>query len=29
MAVASQGQELLEIKDEGKNWRIRIKKVKE
>jgi tRNA 2-thiouridine synthesizing protein A len=29
MAVASLGQELLEIKEEGKTWRIRIKKVKE
>jgi tRNA 2-thiouridine synthesizing protein A len=29
MAVASLGQQLVEIKDEGKNWRIRIKKVKE
>jgi tRNA 2-thiouridine synthesizing protein A len=29
MAVAAQGQELLEIKEEGKNWRIRIKKVRE
>jgi tRNA 2-thiouridine synthesizing protein A len=29
MAVSSLGQELVEIKDEGKNWKIRIKKVKE
>ena len=29
MAVASQGQELLDIKEEGKIWHIRIKKVKE
>lgn len=29
MAVESLGQELVEVKDEGKAWRIRIKKVKE
>jgi len=29
MAVASQGQELLDIREEGKIWHIRIKKVKE
>jgi tRNA 2-thiouridine synthesizing protein A len=29
MAVAAQGQELLEIKEEGNKWRIRIKKVRE
>jgi tRNA 2-thiouridine synthesizing protein A len=29
MAVASLGQQLVEVKEEGKNWRIRIKKVKE
>jgi TusA-related sulfurtransferase len=29
MAVASLGQELLEVKEDGKNWHIRIKKVKE
>jgi tRNA 2-thiouridine synthesizing protein A len=29
MAVESLGQELLDVKEEGKIWRIRIKKVKE
>jgi tRNA 2-thiouridine synthesizing protein A len=29
MAVASLGQELLEVKEDGKIWHIRIKKVKE
>ena len=29
MAVAAQGQELLDIKEEGKTWRIRVKKVRE
>ena len=29
MAVNSLGQELLDINEEGKKWRIRIKKVKE
>ncbi len=28
MAVASLGEELVDIKDEGKIWHIRIKKVK-
>ncbi len=28
MAVASLGEELLDIKEEGNTWRIRIKKVK-
>ncbi len=29
MAVDSLGQELVEVKEEGKQWRIRIKKIKE
>ncbi|HUL38796.1 MAG TPA: sulfurtransferase TusA family protein [Methanomassiliicoccales archaeon] len=29
MAVEAQGQELLEVKDQGNVWIIRIKKVKE
>jgi len=29
MAVEAQGQELLEVKDQGQEWVIRIKKVKE
>jgi TusA-related sulfurtransferase len=29
MAVNSLGQELVEVSEEGKQWRIRIKKVKE
>jgi tRNA 2-thiouridine synthesizing protein A len=29
MAVEAQGQELLEVKDQGQEWVIRIKKIKE
>jgi tRNA 2-thiouridine synthesizing protein A len=29
MAVEAQGQELLEVKEQGKEWVIRIRKVKE
>ena len=29
MAVAAQGQELLDIREEGNKWSIRIKKVRE
>jgi TusA-related sulfurtransferase len=29
MAVEAQGQELLEVKDQGREWVIRIKKIKE
>lgn len=29
MAVDSLGQELVEVNEEGKQWRIRIKKIKE
>jgi TusA-related sulfurtransferase len=29
IAVASLGQELLEIKEDGKTWHIRVRKVKE
>jgi tRNA 2-thiouridine synthesizing protein A len=29
MAVEAQGQELLEVKEQGQEWIIRIKKVKE
>jgi tRNA 2-thiouridine synthesizing protein A len=29
MAVDSLGQELVDVTEEGRNWRIRIKKIKE
>ncbi len=29
MAVEAQGQELLEVKDQGQEWTIRIKKIRE
>lgn len=29
MAVEAQGQELLEVKEQGQEWVIRIKKIKE